>query len=700
MGFKWNAAEAQVAVSRLLLLLLACLLTTREIEGKNKYSSCDKTCGKVHFQYPFGTTPNCSRNESFRLTCNKTSGYAFANISTTKNIQIQSISLRGELRITAPAVKLCFNAHGETLLNSTLYSPFAVSSTKNKFTVVGCDTSVKVGESLSSGQRFTTGCELVCTNFSDVRNGSCSGIGCCQTTFPKDVKGFNLTMSSFHNYSKEVINFNRCSYAFVVEDGKYDFSSQDLIDLRNRTEFPMILSWAVERKTCAEAKKYMDSYACKSKNSECETSENGVGYICKCKDGYDGNPYLDDDEDESCRKVGGRNPALPIASVAALVGLAALSHSFSWMPKQKTLDQLFVQNGGEEFSSLTGGESQTPTVYSQDEIEMFTQCFDATKVIRRGLLGTVYRGTLPNNNREVAVKKTRQRGGPRKAAFFIREAVALCNINNENVAQLLGICLQTEVPILIYEFVKSTRTLYGVINAANNENANANEKENQGSLILSWEERLKIAADTAEAISCMHSASVPIVHGNIKSCNILLDEDGKAKLTDCGALRLIPLEDLVKASPGYVDPEYIHTGELNEKSDVYSFGVVLIELLTGVKAVEFGRVQQEKTLVLHFVSAMNRNHLMGVIDRRIMNGTNEKELWKVATLASSCVKLIGEERPSMKDVAEELKPLAPKDGIKNSNPPDGEDENENEEGLIALIAEASTSVCDVAQGEE
>ncbi|KAI4297341.1 hypothetical protein L6164_037235 [Bauhinia variegata] len=183
--------------------------------------------------------------------------------------------------------------------------------------------------------------------------------------------------------------------------------------------------------------------------------------------------------------------------------------------------------------------------------------------------------------------------------------VVLSQINNRNVVKLLGCCLETEAPILVYEFMPNSN-LFDPIDPTKNAPA------------LPWETRLHIAAETAEAISYLHSvASVPIIHRDVKSSNILLDNNEKAKVFDFGASKLVPQDEtqistIVQGTPGYLDLEYLQIGELNEKNDVYSFGVVLIELFTGKKAGKFSG--KSETLVMHFVSPMKDDHLMEVID--------------------------------------------------------------------------------------
>ncbi len=117
------------------------------------------------------------------------------------------------------------------------------------------------------------------------------------------------------------------------------------------------------------------------------------------------------------------------------------------------------------------------------------------------------------------------------------------------------------------------------------------------------------------------------------------------------------LTTLVQGTLGYLDPKYFQSSQLTEKSDVYSFGVLLAELLTGKKALSFDRPEEERNLALHFVLSMKENRLFEILDPRVVNGGNVEQLMEVAMLVKRCLRLKGEERPTMKEVAIELEGL-------------------------------------------
>jgi hypothetical protein len=261
--------------------------------------NCNKTCGNLSIPYPFGTSEGCYLDSSFLITCNYSSGIPTPFLRKGNIITVRNISLDGELRILSSVASDCNNESGFSVNRTNHYlqlSKFTVSYTRNKFTVVGCDTSAYISgtaQATSGVKNYTTGCISLCDSIESVDNGSCSGIGCCQTSIPEGVTSLSATVWSFNNYLA-VFRFNPCGFGFLVEEEAYSFSPSDLKNLRDIVTVPVVLDWAVGNETCEDAQKNMTGYACKAKYSECYDSTNGPGYRCNCTKGFQGNPYLYD----------------------------------------------------------------------------------------------------------------------------------------------------------------------------------------------------------------------------------------------------------------------------------------------------------------------------------------------------------------------------------------------------------------------
>jgi serine/threonine protein kinase len=326
-----------------------------------------------------------------------------------------------------------------------------------------------------------------------------------------------------------------------------------------------------------------------------------------------------------------------------------------WALKRRKLlklkEKFFKQNGGlmlQQRLLSHRGSVETDKIFSADELEKATNNYDKNRVLGQGGYGTVYKGVLPDN-KVVAIKKSKV-SDQSQIEQFINEVIVLTQINHRNVVKLLGCCLETEVPLLVYEFI-TNGTLSDHIH---NKSLSSS---------LSWEKRLKIVAETAGALAYLHSStSMPIIHRDVKTTNILLDDNYTAKVSDFGASRLVPLDQtqlttLVQGTFGYLDPEYFHTNQLTEKSDVYSFGVVVAELLTGKEALSFNRPESDRNLALFFVSAIKEDRLLQILEDHIVNEGSIEELKEVANLAKRCLRVRGEDRPSMKEVAIELEGL-------------------------------------------
>ncbi|CAI9778158.1 unnamed protein product [Fraxinus pennsylvanica] len=286
--------QAQLLVSILLIFVSRSVSTQSNFQIAKP--NCRDHCGNVSIPFPFGTREGCYLDETFLVTCNETHYDPPKPFLGDSNIDITSISLKGQMRVMQFIAEDCYSRDGTRVSNNEPWiimpDGFTVSNTANKFFVIGCDTEAYVSGSLYN-RKYQTGCSSTCNDEDDLVEGSCFGLGCCQMSIPKQAWEVEVKLRSFNNFTN-VSYFNNCSYGFLTEESGFTFSASSLSDLRNVEELPMVVDWAVGERTCDEARNDISSYACKSEKSECYEPDNGYGYRCRCQKGYEGNPYLED----------------------------------------------------------------------------------------------------------------------------------------------------------------------------------------------------------------------------------------------------------------------------------------------------------------------------------------------------------------------------------------------------------------------
>ncbi|CAI0376865.1 unnamed protein product [Linum tenue] len=302
----------------------------------------------------------------------------------------------------------------------------------------------------------------------------------------------------------------------------------------------------------------------------------------------------------------------------------------------------------------TGGFPQLKGArcFSFDELKKYTNSFSDANAIGSGGYGKVYRGVLPTGQL-LAIKRA-QRESMQGGLEFKTEIELLSRVHHKNVVSLVGFCFEQGEQMLIYEYVPN-----GTLSDA---------LSGKSGISMEWTRRLKVAIGAARGLAYLHElADPPIIHRDIKSANILLDDRLIAKVADFGLSK--PMSDSekdhittqVKGTMGYLDPEYYMTQQLTEKSDVYSFGVVLLEIVTGRRPIERG-----KYIVREIKMAMDKTkslyNLQTVIDPAICN-ESLKGLNKFVDLALSCVHESGAERPSMGDVVKEIELILQQAGL-------------------------------------
>ncbi|KAL2231355.1 probable leucine-rich repeat receptor-like protein kinase At5g49770 [Sesamum indicum] len=282
--------------------------------------------------------------------------------------------------------------------------------------------------------------------------------------------------------------------------------------------------------------------------------------------------------------------------------------------------------------------------FSFDELKKCTDNFSGMNEIGHGGYGKVYRGTLPSGQL-VAVKRA-QHGSSQGGIEFATEIELLSRVHHKNLVSLLGFCFDQGEQMLVYEYIINGSLKDGLTGRTG--------------IRLDWMRRLRIALGAARGIHYLHElADPPIIHRDIKTSNILLDERLNAKVADFGLSKPMGEQERshvtteVKGTAGYFDPEYYMTQQLTQKSDVYSFGVVLLELLTARRPIEKG-----KYIVNEVKQAMDKTkdmyNLEGILDPIVASNTVPGSVEKVTDLALKCIQEPGFNRPTMGEVLKEI----------------------------------------------
>ncbi|XP_022759348.1 proline-rich receptor-like protein kinase PERK8 [Durio zibethinus] len=320
-------------------------------------------------------------------------------------------------------------------------------------------------------------------------------------------------------------------------------------------------------------------------------------------------------------------------------------------------------NSGFYSPSEPGGVNNSRSWFTYEELVQATDGFSEHNLLGEGGFGCVYKGIL-TDSREVAVKQLKIGGGQGEREFRA-EVEIISRVHHRHLVSLVGYCISEHQRLLVYDYVPNNTLHYHL--------------HGRGRPVMDWPVRVKVAAGAARGIAYLHEDCHPrIIHRDIKSSNILLDNNFEARVSDFGLAKLAldsntHVTTRVMGTFGYMAPEYATSGKLTEKSDVYSFGVVLLELITGRKPVDDSQPLGDESLVEWarplLAEAIEHRDFGELVDPRLEKNYVNHEMFRMIEAAAACVRHLATKRPRMSQVVRALDSLDESSDLTNGMRP-------------------------------
>ncbi|KMT00458.1 hypothetical protein BVRB_9g217590 [Beta vulgaris subsp. vulgaris] len=303
----------------------------------------------------------------------------------------------------------------------------------------------------------------------------------------------------------------------------------------------------------------------------------------------------------------------------------------------------------------------TKSTFTYDELAAATNGFSQARLLGQGGFGYVHKGVLPNG-KEIAVKSLKSGSGQGEREFQA-EVEIISRVHHRHLVSLVGYCIAGGQRMLVYEFVPNGTLEFHL--------------HGKGRPVMDFPSRMKIALGSAKGLAYLHEDCHPrIIHRDIKTANILIDNCFEAKVADFGLAKLSSATDThvstrVMGTFGYLAPEYAASGKLTEKSDVFSFGVMLLELVTGRRPID-PSAEEEDSLVDWarplIARTMDEGVFSGFVDPRLESEFDSEEMMRLIACAGASIRHSGKRRAKMSQIVRALEGDASLDDLNETKP--------------------------------
>ncbi|KAF7803141.1 protein NSP-INTERACTING KINASE 1-like [Senna tora] len=278
------------------------------------------------------------------------------------------------------------------------------------------------------------------------------------------------------------------------------------------------------------------------------------------------------------------------------------------------------------------------------ELQVATNNFSSKNILGKGGFGNVYKGLLPDGTL-VAVKRLKDGNAIGGEIQFQTEVEMISLAVHRNLLRLYGFCMTPNERLLVYPYMSNGSVASRL----------------KGKPVLDWSTRKQIALGAARGLLYLHEQCDPkIIHRDVKAANILLDDYCEAVVGDFGLAKLLDHQDshvttAVRGTVGHIAPEYLSTGQSSEKTDVFGFGILLLELITGQRALEFGKASNQKGAMLDWVRKIHQEKKLELfVDKDLKNNYDRIELEEMVQVALLCTQYLPGHRPKMSEVVRML----------------------------------------------